>query len=203
MMRNIIFDWSGTLSNNVEIFHKACDIIFQKLGREPISDDEKKLHFNIPYMLFWNRYFPDLTQEEEHKIFTETMIKLEKPELYDGVTEVLQGLKAKGIRMFLISSDDYATLDPELEKSGISDLFEEVLGLIHEKEPAIREMITKHELDTAETMFVGDSSGEMETAKKLGLVSVGITWGFQHRTVLEKSEPDHLIDDIKELNNVL
>ncbi len=49
-MRNVIFDWSGTLSNDI---YKACMKVFEKLGLKKISFSEFKRNFLLPYMKFY------------------------------------------------------------------------------------------------------------------------------------------------------
>ena len=64
-IKNIIFDWSGTISDDFTPVYQASTLVFKKLGREPISIEEFKREFALPYMLFWNKYFPKLKEEEE------------------------------------------------------------------------------------------------------------------------------------------
>jgi phosphoglycolate phosphatase-like HAD superfamily hydrolase len=43
----------------------------------------------------------------------------------------------------------------------------------------------------------------MEAAKIAWIKTIWISWGFQHKTILEKSNPDFLIDDIIEIKEII
>jgi hypothetical protein len=67
MRKAVIFDWSGTLSNNFDSYVKIIAGMWRDLGKEPISRSDIRKHFTIPYMRFYNRYFPDLTMKQQER----------------------------------------------------------------------------------------------------------------------------------------
>ena len=48
-------------------------------------------------------------------------------------------------------------------------------------------------------MYVGDEARDMEAARRAGVHSVGVTWGFNNRSALEKANPEKLVDKPKDL----
>ena len=64
---------------------------------------------------------------------------------------------------------------------------------------ALSNLGVKHE----DTLFVGDSNVDMDTAKNSGLVSAGVTWGFHGRNSFQNSVPDNYIDTADELCNLI
>ncbi|MBU1111757.1 MAG: HAD family hydrolase [archaeon] len=203
MIRNIIFDWSGTLNDNVKAFYEAASIVFNKLGRKMISFEETKREFTLPYMVFWNKYFPDLTLEEEQKLYYEAIHQVPDAEIYDGVKEFLIKMKALGINLLVLSSDPNSKLLPEVEKAGLKDVFLEVIGEIHEKDGVITHLIEKYNFDPNETIYVGDTYGDITAGKGAGVVSVGITWGFQLEEKIREANPDFIISNIFEIEKLL
>ncbi|MDI6720805.1 MAG: HAD family hydrolase, partial [Candidatus Aenigmarchaeota archaeon] len=202
-VRNIIFDWSGTLSDNIHAFHQACNIMFHRLGGKEITLEEIRKNFTLPYMKFWNKYFPDLTKEEQDRLYKEAIHKTEEAHLYDGSNDLLLYLHSLGMNLFVLSSDPYSKLIPEIKKAGVFDLFKEIHGEAHEKQEVILRILEKHSLSHEETIYVGDTTGDIEAGKVAGVRTIGITWGFQHKDILKQSEPDFLIDDISEMKSFL
>ena len=200
---NMIFDWSGTLSNSVESFRQVCDLMFVALGRAPISLDEIRQEFTIPYMVFWNKYFPDLTKEAQDKLFRKCIAEVDSPKIYDGVKETLSHLDDLHIRMGVLSSDLYSTLLPEITKSDLHNFFMEIKAEVHEKGPALVNILKKHNFDPVRTMYVGDTSGDIDAGKFAGVVAVGVSWGYQCEDKLNKSNPDYLIKNISELCSLI
>ena len=203
MHKAIICDWSGTLSNNFQCFSKVCTIMFNELGREPITDDEIRLHFTLPYMTFWNKYFPKLTKEKQCTMYEKLIHQAGEPKLYKQVNKTLQRLHSKGYKIFIVSSDPLSKLIPEVEKSGLMPFIEKVIGNIHEKGKVIAAIVKEYNLDTTATFYVGDTSGDIEAGKKACVKTVGISWGYQHKKILSKSKPDYLIDSIDEIKEII
>ena len=50
-----------------------------------------------------------------------------------------------------------------------------------------------------DTLYVGDSEVDVDTAKNTGLACVGVTWGFRDRDVLEQKGAEYIIDRPEEL----
>jgi len=198
-----IFDWSGTLSNNFNCFCRVCNLIFQDLGKEPISKREIKLNFTLPYMKFWNKYIPDLAKEKEQELYEKYIHKAGEPKLFKQVDQIIKDLYSQGYKIFILSSDPISKLMPEIEKSGLSFFLEKVIGDIHEKGEVIASLVNEFNLDQKNTFYVGDTSGDIAAGKSAGVKTVGISWGFQHKKVLAASRPDFLIDDIVEIKDIV
>lgn len=203
MNKSFIFDWSGTLSNSFHCFCQVCNLMFQELGKQPISEKEIRLNFTLPYMKFWNKYFPDLTREKQCKLYEEFIHKVDESELHESVDEIINFLHNSGWKIFILSSDPISKLIPETKKSGLLNLFQKVIGDVHEKGEVIKSLIDDFDLDKSLTFYVGDTSGDVEAGKFANVKTIGISWGFQHKDVLSKSKPDFLIDDIIEIKEII
>lgn len=203
MQKAFIFDWSGTLINNFHCFCRVCNIMFRELGKEPITEDEIRLNFTMPYMKFWNKYFPNLSKEKQDGLYEKYIHLVGEPELYKQTDEIIKYLYSNGYKIFILSSDPISKLIPETEKSGLFRLFEKVFGNVHEKREAIVSIVNEFNLDKNFVFYVGDTSGDVEAGKSADVKTIGITWGFQHKKVLAQSNPDFLIDDLIAIKSII
>lgn len=203
MDKAFIFDWSGTLSDNFHCFVKVCELMFKEYGLTPISAEEIRLNIESPYMKFWNKYIPEQTQEEEHKLYTKFIHQVGEPELYPGVKETLKDIHDAGYKILILSSDPISKLTAELKRSGLDGLISKFIGGIHDKKETLVSLVKEYKFNKSHTFFVGDTGGEIEAGKFAGLKTIGTSWGFQPRKILAKSAPDFLIDDIKEIKNII
>lgn len=203
MNKAIIFDWAGTLNDSFSSFCKVTDLMFNELGEEPISADEIRLNFTAQYMKFWNKYFPDLAKEKQDEMYLKYYTQMPLSEVYPGVVEVLKSLHEDGWMLFVVSSDPVERLIGEIEKSGCEHLFTKVFGDVYKKNEVITPLIHDYKLDKNSTYYVGDMTGDIEAGRLSKVKTVGITWGFQHEIVLKASNPDFIINNIKELMDVI
>jgi phosphoglycolate phosphatase len=202
-IKNIIFDWSGTLSDDFTPVYQASMMVFKKLGKEPISMEEYRREFTLPYMVFWNKYFPDLRKEEEDKLYIEAIHQVDEPTIYQGVKKELERLKSLGINMIVISSHPHDKLLKEAKDYGVQSFFQEINGSIHDKTETILDILHKNNFDSNQTMYVGDMTHDIDAGKKAGVVTVALGWGYQSEEVLKGSSPDHYIKTISNLDQLL
>jgi phosphoglycolate phosphatase len=124
-------------------------------------------------------------------------------ELFTESKNIINYLITKDYLLFILSSDENETLLPHMDRLGITDKFTKIIGCIHEKKPVLANLVNEHNLDKSKTFYVGDTSGDIEAGKFAGVKTIGVSWGYQKKELLEKSQPDYLIDDILEIQNIV
>ncbi|MFH0856305.1 MAG: HAD family hydrolase [bacterium] len=199
MPKGFIFDWSGTLSDNFSKFHEVCSLMFRDFGGEPLSEEELKKNFTVPYMKFWNKYFPEVTKEMQDVLYEKYIHEVGRPGLHAGVEDVIKNLHGSGHKIFVVSSDWNSTFHPEVKASGLEEFFTESIGEVYDKSDTFLRMLKDHSLKNDHTYYIGDTDGDIGFGKAANIKTIGISWGSQHRDALAAAEPDFLIDDIKEM----
>ena len=63
MIRNIIFDWSGTLVNDLPGVWKATNHVLDQAGVQTLTLDEFRDEFQLPFTGFYERFTPDIPLE--------------------------------------------------------------------------------------------------------------------------------------------
>jgi len=203
MIKNVIFDWSGTLNNDVDSYVDIVNEVFRMMKYDKVmTKEEIRREFTIPYMIFWNKYFPDLTKEDQDDMFRK-VIHLKRCELYPGVKEFLFELKEKGIKIFVVSSDLKRTLIPEATKYGVKDIFVEIFAHVYLKGPKIKEVVENYNLNPEETLYVGDTSGDIDAGKEAGVKTMAVNWGIQCEEKLKEAEPDYFFERVMDVRNLL
>ena len=83
-------------------------------------------------------------------------------------------------------------------------LFSVVLGqrenIPVKPDPAIvYEILSQTDTSPAETLYVGDSGVDMQTARNSHLTSIGVSWGFRSRKELKENGADYIVDSPEEI----
>ncbi|MCX6722662.1 MAG: HAD family hydrolase [Candidatus Staskawiczbacteria bacterium] len=205
MFKNIIFDWSGVVKDSFEAHLWIVNKMFERAGVEKISSEELKKDWVQPYMIFYNKYIPNFTKEEQDKIWTKTMLSKDVPESheYPGMADLIKKLKEDKRFLAVLSSDPPKMILPEIEKFGLEDIFDYKVIEVHDKTEGAKEIIKNNNLDINETVFIGDSNHEIEVGKEVGIKTIAVTWGFSTEENLKSVNPDYLVHNVKELEEIL
>lgn len=115
---------------------------------------------------------------------------------YRGIPALLRALRAQGVKTAVLSNkyDPAAKRLIEFFFPGLTDLtFGERTGVPRKPDPAsVREAMAVLGVPASETLYIGDSGVDMQTAKNADLTAAGVTWGFRDRETLLESGADFL-----------
>ena len=203
MIKNVIFDWSGVINNNVKSVYFAVTDVFKAYGAKRITFKEFRQKWEQPYMLFYNKYLPNLTLKEEQKVYYPAIEKYNHYKIYPGIKNSLEKLKSKKLNLFVISGDPPRKLNSELKEFNLVNIFTKVKCGAHDKIKTGKEIIHSYKLKTSETVFVGDATEEIYAGRTIGIRSITVTWGFQNENKLKTANPDFIAHNLKELEKII
>ncbi len=203
MIKNIIFDWCGVIKDAAKQQLVLINKIFVVYGRREISLEEMQNTWEQPHMDFYNKYLPEINAKEQAALYRKFILEEKTPDATPGIIDLIKSLKDLGRILIVVSSDLSDTLIPEIEKYGLAGVFSEVIADVETKEPAVRELMIKNSFNLDETIFIGDSNCEVEVGKKIGIKTCAVTWGLVGEDRLAKMNPDFLVHNVKELEEIL
>ncbi len=125
--------------------------------------------------------------------------------VFDGMEEVLKQLKADGTQIFIMSSNSPGNINKLLRRLGLDSYFTRVYGNVGilGKAKMLRRIVARNSLDSSETFYVGDEGRDIEAAKRVGLKSVGVAWGYNSAELLAAHHPYGLALKPAELAKIL
>ena len=205
--KNWIFDWSGTLVDDLAMVLDATNHVLRNYGKDEMEREDFRMSFRLPYAGYYEEILPGVPLEELEDHFREGFAHSEA----SGVTspllpyalEFLECLHAKDKRMFILSSMDALAFERHVVELGIDHFFEATYAGVLDKRDQIHVMLEKHSLESADTVFLGDMCHDIETAKHGGLASVALLTGYQNAEQLQTASPDLLVDDLSEIHQLI
>ncbi len=203
MIKNVIFDWSGVLDDNLMTQYCASMEVLKSCGVKRISLKEYREEFDLPYMVFYRKYSPGITKKHQDEVFKKAFPKCPKSKLYPGMKALLKRCESSDKKIYLVTSDHKVYLDNLLKKYGISRMFADIKYSVHNKYSCINNIIKKEKLNKTQTIFIGDTLNEVAVSKKLSIKSAGVTWGICSYRKLRQAKPDYIFQNIKNMNKVI
>lgn len=203
MIKLVIFDLDGTLLNSLEDIADAINNSLIDMGF-PAHELSEFNHFVGDGVLqLCERALPEgeKNRAEELRIhFSEYYRKnsTAKTVPYDGISEVIDILKKKGIKL-AVASNKVHNFSVSLVKQFFGDSFDIILGNIPERrqkpEPdIIYDILKSTGFSKSEVIMAGDSDIDIITAANAGISSVGCVWGYRGRKELEDAGADYIAE---------
>jgi len=204
MFRNLIFDWSGTLVDDLGPVIEATNFVLEKYGVAPMDREGFRRSFRLPYPEFYSEILPgvDIVELEAH--FRPAFDGAITPvTVLPHAREKLDWCRALGIRTFVLTSMDPVSFATQLDAFGLRGHFEATYAGVLDKRELIHRILETHGLDPAETAFVGDMTHDVETARHGGISSIAVLTGYNHAEVLAAVRPDITVPDLGVLRTLL
>ncbi|MCU0779925.1 MAG: dihydroneopterin aldolase [Akkermansiaceae bacterium] len=204
MFDNIIFDWSGTLVDDLGPVLEATNSVLARFGVETLDREGFRRRFRLPYPEFYREVLPAVPLGELEGHFRKAFAQAATPvTVLPHAREKLEWCAREGIRAFVLTSMDEAAFQEQLQSFGFARFFEATYAGVLDKREKIHAILTEHGLDPAATVFVGDMTHDIETARHGGIASVAVLTGYHHSEVLAAVRPDLTVPDLRVLRELL
>lgn len=203
MIKNIIFDWSGVISDACRFHHSIVNSIFSKFGAKKISLEELRQEWEQPYMIFYNKYLPQLTREEEKNAYEEAISKYPRPESYPDIVDLIHEFKSNEINMIIISSDPLRNILLDIKRFNLEGVFKEINSDVYDKTIIVKEVIKRNKLNPEKTIFIGDTAHEITAGKVANIKTAAVTWGVHNEYRLKNTNPDFIINNLEDLKLII
>ena len=203
----VIFDLDGTLLNTLDALTYTTNLTLKEFGYGPVDPEHIKQFVGDGYRMLMKRALmysgdKELLHYEEAlsaytRLFAEHCLYHVRP--YEGIPELLQELKARGIRIAVLSNKPHARTVENIEAVFGKGYFDIVAGQKDDvpKKPDPSGALKAAKLcgaDPSECLYFGDTNTDMKTGKNAKMTTVGVLWGFRGREELAAFHPEFLLE---------
>lgn len=208
-IKAVIFDVDGTLLDTREFIFQAYEDTLSRHGHSTPPRESISKYIGLSLQDCYKAFAPEGDIQilcDEHHEFQQNKLHLIKS--YAELNETLNTLKKSGLKLGLYSSRK-GTLVPSLEQAGIMDYFEAIVQgdevENHKPHPegviaAADGLMVKH----SEAVMIGDTIFDIQAGKAANVaLTIGITHGFGTLADLMSSSPDHIVESLPEIQNLL
>ncbi|MBU1164857.1 HAD family hydrolase [Patescibacteria group bacterium] len=194
MKKIILFDFDGVIADTFDIAYLTAQILLPKISEE---DYRKMFEGNIyESAKAKTKNLDDLNS----KWFKDYAPRLLKKSIIPGITNQLEQLSKK-YTLIIISSSITSPILEYTNRHHITHFFKDIYGADVEtdKMKKIKMVFKKYNAKPSDCVFITDTLGDLKEAKKAGVESLAVTWGFHDIITLQKGKPkDYIrrVDDI-------
>jgi phosphoglycolate phosphatase len=200
MIDTLFIDWSGTLADDLHATLVATNEVLAAFGMATLDRAAFQREFELPFMRFYERLLPGVSQEKVDDIFFAAYEPLRNViPLMPDARCFLEFARSSGFRSYLFSTMRPGLLETEVERHEVGHLVDGVYGGIVDKAQAIGPILASLQVTPDHTLFLGDMVHDIEAAQAAGVRSGALTTGYSHRTALAAAAPDYLFDSLGEV----
>jgi len=206
MSQALIFDFDGTIADTFDLSLQIGRGILDSLKLHHLSE-ETIVHFR-------NRPFRETIRNLKiplHKL-PRLLIRvrrgihdhIDEIKPFDGIRDMLLDLKSHSTFMGIVTSNSEENVNRFLDRFDLR-IFNSgaYSSAIRGKASKMRRLIRKNNLAKETTIYIGDTTDDIDACRKVGIKVAAVTWGYNTREVLEQSKPDFLIERVEDLSRLV
>lgn len=205
----LLFDFDGTLLDTNElIIQTFLSVLGKRYPGRFIRKDV--LHFIGPSL---KQTFDDIDESLTEELILEyRALNIEMHDQmvveYDGVSETLRLLKARGVKMAIVSTKKHDIIQRGLKFMGIEDIFEIVIALddvINPKPDPEPILLALERLNATpqEALMIGDNSHDIEGGQNAFVRTAGVSWTAKGEAYLATFKPTYMLKHISDLLEIV
>lgn len=205
----IVWDWNGTLIDDVFVALNAVNDMLIKRQKPTITIEQYYEYFDTPISKFYSRIFTEneITFNTIANEFAYGYKKhLQKKPIFTGAPELLSQIKQSGCKQLIISSSNQKKVEDDIRCFELFQYFDAISGadnhFAQSKVQRANRVIEQLYLSDKNILVIGDTLHDYQMAQSLKADCVLSSCGHQGKEdLLSAGVP--VIDDFLELNNLL
>ena len=210
----LIFDFDGTIMDTRRTIVYAKQETMRTMELEVFDEETCASTIGLSAKIGFEKLYPEMDEKQIDDMVVLYRDIFEKaketmpPVLFQNVTECLGKLQQKGYELTIATSRNTKSIHEFLDKFELNKIFKYVLGgddtkLLKPNPEPVFKTLEDLNYKPEETMVIGDMPFDIMMGKGAGVLTLGVTYGNASRNELLESGADYVIDDIKELLDVL
>ena len=174
--KHIIWDWNGTLINDVWLVVEIMNKMLEKRNLSKIDSEKYKEIFDFPVTKYYSKLGFDFSRESFEKLTVEFISeyyeRFNECKLFNHTEEVLKKIRDLGVSQSILSASKEDVLIEKIKYYCIDKYFCRIIGLEnHYAESKIesgKKWIASLNLNPQEVLLIGDTIHDYDVSKHMG-----------------------------------
>lgn len=194
---HVIWDWNGTLLDDVELAVRCVGRLLEAEGKPPITRQQYLDLFCFPVTEYYKRLGFDYGATPFEKLAVQWIEHYHDGvldcRLHEGAEKLVEEIKRANVKQSILSAAHEEDLRRLLAHFGILRHFDHIFGLTNHhaasKLERGRELIRLAGVPPERTVLIGDTDHDLEVGRELGIDVLLVEGGHQCRSRLEALHP--------------
>jgi phosphoglycolate phosphatase-like HAD superfamily hydrolase len=207
-LHGVIFDLDGTLADTLPLVIAAFRTAIEPLANRSLTDAEIIATFGPSEEGTIRALIPEHYEQGVANYLTQYEALHDGwPDPFPGIPALLTDLKARGVRLALVTGKGEISALMSLKRYGMDFAFENIeTGDPNgpRKAECIQKILTRWQIAPAEAVYVGDAPTDVTAAREAGVGMIGAGWApTTDLDLLAAQHPDVLLKTVDELKEWL
>ena len=213
MFKYVLFDLDGTLTDAAPGITNSVKYALKKFGINETNENQLRKFLGPPLMLSFKEIygFTDEQAEKAVEYYREYFIPhgIFENEVYGGIPELLENLKAQGKKLIVATSKPQPFAVKIAEHFNLSRYFDMIAGSNMDNTRCRKSQVIEYAFETLgikdreNAVMVGDREHDIIGAKEAGIKSIGVHYGYAAHDELEKAGADFIVESPADINNII
>jgi pyrophosphatase PpaX len=192
-LKGFLFDLDGTLANTLPLCIKVYQQALKHVTGRMYSEDEITINFGLTEAGILQQMVPKHWQaalDYYHQTYERLHDECNAP--FSGITDILQLLDNRGIKMAVVTGKGLHTATYTLQYLGIDKYFEFVEAGKEDalvKASAMRKILNSWQMRPQDAAYIGDSASDVEQSAEAGVLPLAAEWAA--------TATIHLLEEVK------
>jgi phosphoglycolate phosphatase len=195
MIRHIVWDWNGTIIDDIDVTVEVVQQEFLRHGLVPLTKERYRKIFRHPVRLLYESAgleLDDATFKEICNRFEQNYAsRWRSCSPFPDIVQTLAAISELGLTQSILSALPHQMLCQSVEYFHLNSFFPEVVGLSNNhgasKVASAVQWMKESSFSPDELMIVGDTDHDAEVAHELGIKCVLISRGYQDSEILNST----------------
>lgn len=209
----ILFDLDGTLTDSGPGITNSVAYALKKYGIEVTDRTELYKFIGPPLRESFEKYYGFSAKEAEKAVEYYREYYVDKGifenTVYFGIEDLLKEIRDSGKRAIVATSKPQVFAKRILEHFGLADYFEQIAGASLDETRTKKDEVIAYVLETCDipdqsrVLMVGDREHDILGAKKNGIDSLGVLFGYGDYAELKEAEASYIAETVKDIYPVV
>ena len=209
----ILFDLDGTLVDSASDLYRAMNMSLNAMQLPMVTEEQVRTWVGKGTSLFCESVLKYLTGSVEpllHQQLLNTFLEIYNAEPcvntlpFHGIVDFLEWGKAQGKTLICVTNKPEQPARNILETLDLAHYFIDTIGgdRFTERKPHPRQLlhcVEHYGVSKAQVLMVGDSSNDVEAARRAGIDCIVVSYGYNHGENIMDCQPQQVVDSLSEL----